>query len=182
MGRLLIAAFLMLVAGDNAIADDQGPASAPPSQLQTDPSNEPSQSLMLACSGLLTITGGPKSGKSGVSHVSVILYPNSDNVFSSLFDVALPITGLEGDDLLFARTWENDGIKYRADGAIGINGDGAVFNEIFVQNDVVVTISFWYLHCKEGTVPPPVDLTPAPPPLFVPMTPSARRQSTSFSP
>ena len=29
MGRLLVAAFLMLVAGDNAIADDQGPASGP---------------------------------------------------------------------------------------------------------------------------------------------------------
>jgi hypothetical protein len=166
MGRLLIAAFLMLVAGDNAIAGDQGPAF----QLQINPSNEPSQSLMLACSGLLTITGGPKSGKSAVSNVSVILYSNSDNVFSSLFDVGLPVTRLEGDSLLFARTWENQSIKYRADGAIDINGRDAVFNEIFVLNDVV-TISFWYLHCKEGAVPPPVDLTPARPPLIVPMTP-----------
>jgi hypothetical protein len=170
MGRLLIAAFLMLVAGDNAIAGDQGPASAPPSQLQINPSNEPSQPLMLACSGLLTITGGQKSGKSAVSNVSVILYSNSANVFSSLFDVALPVTGLEGDGLLFeTRWWENDGIKYRIDGAIDINGRGAVFNEIFVQNDVV-KISFWYLHCKEGAVPPPVDLTPARPPLIVPIT------------
>jgi hypothetical protein len=171
MRKLLIAAMLMLVAGDSAIADDQGPASAPPSQLQINPSNEPSQSLMLACSGLLTITGGPKSGKSAVSNVSVILYSNSPNVFSSLFDVALPVTGREGDDLLFDTKWENDGIIYRIAGAIDVNGRGAVFNEIFVQNDVVVKISFWYLHCKEGAVPPPVDLTPARPPLIVPMTP-----------
>jgi hypothetical protein len=171
MGRLLIAAFLMLVAGDNAIAGDQGPTSAPPSQLQINPSNEPSQSLMLACSGILTINApGQKSGKSAVSDVSVILYSNSPNVFSSLFDVGIPVTGLEGDDLLFETRWENDGIKYRIAGAIDINGRGAVFNEIFVLNDVV-KISFWYLHCKEGSVPPPVDLTPARPPLIVPMTP-----------
>jgi uncharacterized protein len=43
MRKLLIAA-VMLVAGDNAIADEQVPAPAPRSQLQTNPSNEPSQS------------------------------------------------------------------------------------------------------------------------------------------
>jgi hypothetical protein len=69
MGRLLIAAFLMLVAGDNAIAGDQGPAF----QLQINPSNEPSQSLMLACSGLLTITGGPKSGNSGSEPIELVI-------------------------------------------------------------------------------------------------------------
>jgi hypothetical protein len=94
MGRLLIAAFLMLVAGDNAIAGDQGPAF----QLQINPSNEPSQSLTLACSGILTITAPGqqdtiKSGESAVSDVSVILYSNSANVFSSLFGVGLPVTG-----------------------------------------------------------------------------------------
>ena len=122
--------------------------------------SQPKPSLTLACSGLLTSTGGPKNGKSAVSHVAVILYSNSANVFSSLFDVGLPVTRLEGDSLLFARTWENQNIKYRADGAIDINGRDAVFNEVFVLNDVV-TISFWYLHCKEGAVPPPVDPTPA---------------------
>jgi hypothetical protein len=146
MGRLLIAAFLMLVAGDNAIAGDQGPAF----QLQINPSNEPSQSLTLACSGILTITAPGqqdtiKSGESAVSDVSVILYSNSPNVFSSLFDVGLPVTRLEGDRLRFDTRWENQSIKYRIGGAIDFKGY-AVFNEVLVLNGVA-KISYWALRC-----------------------------------
>jgi hypothetical protein len=77
MGRLLVAAFLMLVAGDNAIADDQGPASAPPSPSQINPSNEPSQvSAILLSSAIgvgtvLAQTSAPApTGQPATSHMS----------------------------------------------------------------------------------------------------------------
>jgi len=169
VGKLLLTvAVLMLMASHDAIA-------------ATNPSNEPSRFLTLACSGILTTTVPIKklpngnyaaeSHKSDVNDVSVILRSNSRNIFTSLFDIGLPITSFERDHVEFDKTimGENESIKYRNFGSV--SNHGAAINEIIVLSEGVWKISFWYLHCNEGAIPPPIDRTPPTLPLIVPETP-----------
>ena len=174
MSKLFFALLLMLVVGDEAIGDDQAPA--PPAQSQ--PGSELSP-LMFVCTGELTVSvpktevktrpdgrrflqNTTESRKSDVSDVTVILYSNNPNVFTSLFDMALPVTSFYGDYVEFDKSWENQGTKHRITGSVSPNGGVGLSEYLWKDEEGFYKISSWDLHCKKArhALAPPLTRAP----------------------